>query len=253
IASDDEAAAKLVRDRRRADDRFDLVRVVLEQPGAKAGCVRFGPSTTVSSAIDDTHEHGNRRALRYERSEPDVDASAVRSELHVAAPDRVDHAHEPHAPDLDRDRVAAVLELADHVQEVAMARPLPQRRPRVLLFLGPSLLTGGPEDGLEVVERVVRRHAQRLREPVGRTVTPGGVAVPRLGEGQSCLTASISKSSLAFLPTRTPPVSRATFQVRPKSSRSTSVVAEKPARRPPHGSLVQPRYSTSSVTGRVTP
>ena len=35
---------------------------------------------------------------------------------------------------------------------------------------------------IEVVERVAGRHAKRLRGSVGRTVTPGGVVVPRLGE-----------------------------------------------------------------------
>src|SRR5262249_42681272 len=81
-----------------------------------------------------------------------------------------------------RDGVAAVLELAGDVEKVAMARPLAECCPRVFLLFGASLLSGGAEDGLEVVERVIRRHAQRLREPVGRTVTPGGSAGPRLGE-----------------------------------------------------------------------
>src|SRR5918995_3312699 len=65
--------------------------------------------------------------------------------------------------------------------------------------------------------------------------------------------ASISSSIWTFLPTRSPPVSRTTFQLAPKLSRSISVRAEKPARVPPHGSALDPRYPTSSTTGRVTP
>src|ERR1019366_11954 len=55
-------------------------------------------------------------------------------------------------------------------------------------------------------------------------------------------------------PTRTPPVSRAEFQVRPKSLRVILAGAEMPTRRLPQGSLagwLSP--STSKVTGLVTP
>ena len=47
----------------------------------------------------------------------------------------------------------------------------------------------------------------------------------------------------------TPPVSRAWFQVSPKSSRSSSAVAVKPARSPPHGSVAVPSNSTCRVSG----
>ena len=50
-----------------------------------------------------------------------------------------------------------------------------------------------------------------------------GAAGPAI-ESQAWRTASPSISILIFLPTITPPVSRATFQVRPKSSRSISVL-----------------------------
>ena len=60
-------------------------------------------------------------------------------------------------------------------------------------------------------------------------------------------------ASLISLPTSQPPVSSATFQVRPQSSRSIFVTAEKNARVPPHGSPATPLYSVLSVTGRVTP
>jgi len=66
-------------------------------------------------------------------------------------------------------------------------------------------------------------------------------------------TASASMSIFTDLPTRTPPVSRAWFQVRPKSSRFTSAWAVKPMRLLPHGSLAPPSKVTSSSTGRVTP
>src|SRR5690606_694494 len=64
--------------------------------------------------------------------------------------------------------------------------------------------------------------------------------------------ASPSISILTFLPTRTPPVSRAWFQVRPNSSRSTSVLIEKPQTAWPHGLVPAPPYSTSSSTSLVT-
>ena len=52
--------------------------------------------------------------------------------------------------------------------------------------------------------------------------------------------ASTPSSILIFLPTSTPPVSSAWFQVRPQSSRSISVLAEKPMRAPPQGSVWAP-------------
>src|SRR5205823_11299680 len=57
--------------------------------------------------------------------------------------------------------------------------------------------------------------------------------------------ASTSISILTFLPTTTPPVSRAWFQVTPKSSRSIWVVAEKATLSLPHGSVTPPENSTS--------
>ncbi len=66
-----------------------------------------------------------------------------------------------------------------------------------------------------------------------------------------CLTASTSISRRIFLESSQPPVSRAEFQLRPQSSRSTSAKAEKPARMPPHGSGLVPRNSRSKLTGRV--
>ena len=61
--------------------------------------------------------------------------------------------------------------------------------------------------------------------------------------------ASPSISILTFLPTSTPPVSRAMFQVRPKSSRSISVVALKPKTSWPYGLRPTPSNSTFSSTG----
>src|SRR5690606_24281274 len=69
----------------------------------------------------------------------------------------------------------------------------------------------------------------------------------------SCLMASASMLILATLPTSTPPVSRAWFQVRPNCSRSTSVWASKPIRALPHGSMEPPSKETESGTERVTP
>src|SRR5207248_8911197 len=57
--------------------------------------------------------------------------------------------------------------------------------------------------------------------------------------------ASTLSSILIFLPTSTPPVSRAWFHVRPKSSRSSSVLAEKPMGVVPHGVGCEPSNSTS--------
>ena len=62
-----------------------------------------------------------------------------------------------------------------------------------------------------------------------------------------------SISMTIFLETSTPPVSRATFHVIPKSSRSISVRAETASFSLPHGSLAMPSSSTSTVTGLVTP
>src|SRR5262249_9453967 len=146
----------------------------------RAGVAPAAPA--IRSGAGDARGPGRRRTAVRWRGEHDVDASAVGSELYVIASDRVDHADERDVADAHRDGVAAVLELAGDVEKVAMARPLAECCPRVFLLFRASLLSGGAEDGLEVVERVIRRHAQRLREPVGRTVTPGGVAVPRLGE-----------------------------------------------------------------------
>ena len=94
----------------------------------------------------------------------------------------------------------------------------------------------------------------------GRVPERDGAAVPRShwrdrahwAGTDYCLTASTLSSRRIFLPTSTPPVSRATFQVRPQSSRSISVWAEKPRRWPPQGSAWAPSNSTSRVTGRVT-
>src|SRR5438477_1820054 len=65
--------------------------------------------------------------------------------------------------------------------------------------------------------------------------------------------ACTANSIRADLPTSSPPVSRATFQVRPKSSRLTSVAALKPMRSSPMGEAPPPSNSTWSVTGFVVP
>ena len=74
-----------------------------------------------------------------------------------------------------------------------------------------------------------------------------------LGRRYAERTPSASISIFTVLPTSTPPVSSAWFQVRPKASRSSSALAVKPMRSPPHGSLAPPSKVTSSGTGRVTP
>src|SRR6185503_16587913 len=64
---------------------------------------------------------------------------------------------------------------------------------------------------------------------------------------------STSSSSSTSSPTRTPPLSSALFQLRPKSLRLIVPRAAKLATRVPHGDLSAPRYSTFSVTALVTP
>ena len=54
---------------------------------------------------------------------------------------------------------------------------------------------------------------------------------------------------VTFSPTSTPPPSRATFHVRPKSLRLNSVLASKPARVPPHGSCWTPWNSHLQLDG----
>lgn len=63
---------------------------------------------------------------------------------------------------------------------------------------------------------------------------------------------SASISSWTFLPTRTPPVSIATFQVMPHSSRSISPLAVNEAVVVPNGSGLTPSKSASSTTSFVT-
>ena len=58
---------------------------------------------------------------------------------------------------------------------------------------------------------------------------------------------------MIFFETRTPPLSSATFQVMPKSSRLISVLAVTASFSLPHGSFATPSSSTSRVTSRVTP
>src|SRR5690606_17901198 len=65
--------------------------------------------------------------------------------------------------------------------------------------------------------------------------------------------AEISREMRTLSPTRTPPVSSAAFQVRPNSLRESSVLAEKPTRGLPNGSVAAPLYSTSRAAGLVTP
>jgi hypothetical protein len=52
---------------------------------------------------------------------------------------------------------------------------------------------------------------------------------------------------------RTPPVSSAALYVRPKSLREISVLASKPARLLPNGSVAMPMNSVARTTERVTP
>ena len=70
--------------------------------------------------------------------------------------------------------------------------------------------------------------------------------------GQADLIAEMSNSSLIFSETRTPPVSSAAFQVRPKSLRLTVVAPSKPTRTLPKGSCAEPVSSKSIVTDLVT-
>ena len=58
---------------------------------------------------------------------------------------------------------------------------------------------------------------------------------------------------LTLSPTSSLPPSSGMLKSTPKSLRLISVVASKPMRWPPHGSVSRPRNSTSSSTGRVTP
>ena len=64
--------------------------------------------------------------------------------------------------------------------------------------------------------------------------------------------AEMSKSSLIFSETSTPPVSSAAFQVRPQSLRLIEVEPSKPTRRLPKGSRAEPVSSKTMVTGLVT-
>src|SRR2546429_8648638 len=72
---------------------------------------------------------------------------------------------------------------------------------------------------------------------------------------QDCLWASTASSILMMSPTSKPPVSRATFQVRPKSLRLICVLASKPtvSGAPGMGIFPRPVSSVSSTTSRVTP
>ena len=65
--------------------------------------------------------------------------------------------------------------------------------------------------------------------------------------------AEMSKSSLIFSETSTPPVSSAAFQVRPQSLRLMVVAPSKPTRRLPKGSWAEPVDSNSMVTGWSRP
>src|SRR5437016_2853195 len=76
------------------------------------------------------------------------------------------------------------------------------------------------------------------------------------GQATASLLAAMAwtaNSIRAVLPTRSPPDSRATFQVRPKSSRLTSVAALKPTRSSPMGEAPPPSKSTCRVMGLVVP
>ena len=90
--------------------------------------------------------------------------------------------------------------------------------------------------------------ASRLRPRRGTRAEP--MTGSALGQPR---TACTSISMRTRLPTRTPPDSSAWFQVSPKSSRSMSVLAEKPTFALPHGSVAAPVNSTARVTGRETP
>src|SRR3954447_22910481 len=67
------------------------------------------------------------------------------------------------------------------------------------------------------------------------------------------LTAAMSNSSLIFSPTRTPPLSSATWKARPQSRRLTVVLPSKPTRKPPQGSTDVPLSSQLTDTGLVLP
>src|SRR5436309_14570734 len=116
-------------------------------------------------------------------------------------------------------------------------------------------------------QRLQRRNVRLLRPPAIRIGADDpdtdllGSAVARRGLDQTAqataatsaaLSISTSSASLTSSPTRKPPVSSATFQVRPQSLRVMLVCALKPAWTPPIGSFACPEYTTSSVTGRVT-
>src|SRR5688572_11283350 len=79
----------------------------------------------------------------------------------------------------------------------------------------------------------------------------------RYGDGDdgqlACCVAWISRLILIWSLTSTPPASSAWFQVSPNSLRLIAVVAVKPTRWPPHGSVPLPTSSASSETSWVTP
>src|SRR5690625_483973 len=117
---------------------------------------------------------------------------------------------------------------------------------------GPGLLADRPLPGARGARRLTGdddggRRAGR-RPPSGKCRSRAG-----RGEGDQAATAEISRVMRTLSPTSTPPVSRAAFQVRPKSLREISVLAEKPTRSAPNGSVAEPLYSTARAAGRVTP
>jgi hypothetical protein len=65
--------------------------------------------------------------------------------------------------------------------------------------------------------------------------------------------ADTSSSRVTFSLTRTPPASRAAFQLTPQSLRLTAVAPSNPIRSFPKGSVAAPVSSKSTVTGLVTP
>src|SRR5690625_1974829 len=75
----------------------------------------------------------------------------------------------------------------------------------------------------------------------------------REAAGQFSSTPTTSNSTFTLSLTITPPPSRATFQVRPKSLREMEVVAENEARVSPLGPVAAPPNSADRVTGLVTP
>ena len=80
-----------------------------------------------------------------------------------------------------------------------------------------------------------------------------GEGRPQATFATACLMTSSSISTSTRSATSTPPVSRAWFQVRPKSFRLRVPVAEKPARSACQGSRPWPANSTSRITSCVTP